>query len=82
MSQEDSLIDSIAKHIDLYFDMHDGHLPDSGIYKAIIQAVEKVLILKTLERVKFNRVKAARILGINRNTLSKKIEEYKILETS
>ncbi len=53
---------------------------EQGIYEIIIKKIEKPLIESTLEITKGNKKKAASILGINRNTLSKKIEELKINE--
>jgi len=50
----------------------------SKIYEQIIRKVEKPLIDAVLKRTNRNKKKAALILGINRNTLSKKIEELKI----
>ena len=48
------------------------------LYKSIIQAVEKPLIENTLERTFGNQLKAARILGINRNTIRSKIKKLGI----
>jgi len=51
---------------------------DIELYKSVIQAVEKPLIEKTLERTAGNQLKAARILGINRNTIRSKIRKLGI----
>ena len=51
---------------------------DKGIYELLIKDVEKFLIEAVLERTRGNKKRAARILGINRNTLSKRIEELGI----
>lgn len=48
------------------------------LYKSIIQAIEKPLIEHTLERTEGNQLKAARILGINRNTMRSKIKKLGI----
>ncbi|MGH7807687.1 MAG: helix-turn-helix domain-containing protein, partial [Thermodesulfobacteriota bacterium] len=50
----------------------------TGIYDIIIKKIEKPLIEATLEITKGNKKKAAAVLGINRNTLSKKMEELGI----
>jgi len=49
-----------------------------GIYDDIIRVVEKILIKSALERVGHVQIAAAQFLGINRNTLHKKIKELKI----
>lgn len=54
---------------------------NSDIYTQIIQEVEAPLIRGALEKANGNQLKAARILGINRNTLRKKIETLGIKKT-
>jgi two-component system nitrogen regulation response regulator GlnG len=49
-----------------------------GLYNIILTRVEAPLIKIVLERTGRNQSKAAKILGINRNTLKKKIDEYRI----
>ncbi len=51
---------------------------DGILYKSIIDAIEKPLIEHTLERTFGNQVKAAKILGINRNTIRSKIKKLGI----
>ncbi len=53
-------------------------VPSGGIYDMLIKKVEKPLIEATLEITKGNKKKAAAVLGINRNTLSKKMDELEI----
>ena len=48
------------------------------LYELIMERVERPLIELTLERTHGNQLKAAAILGINRNTLHKKITQLKI----
>lgn len=48
------------------------------LYKSVVEAVEKPLIEQTLERTEGNQLKAARILGINRNTMRTKIKKLGI----
>lgn len=50
----------------------------NGLYNIVIEQVEKPLIELALENYKGNQVKTAQLLGINRNTLKKKIDAYKI----
>lgn len=49
-----------------------------SIYKAVLAVVEKPLIEFVLERAEGNQLKAARILGINRNTIRSKIKKFGI----
>jgi len=49
-----------------------------GIFDDIIRVVEKILIKSALERVNYVQIAAAQFLGINRNTLRKKMKELKI----
>lgn len=48
------------------------------IHNDIVQSIEKKLIEIVLERTFGNKLKAAKMLGINRNTLHAKIEKYLI----
>jgi DNA-binding protein Fis len=48
------------------------------LYKSVLEAVEKPLLEQTLERCEGNQLKAARILGINRNTMRTKIKKLGI----
>ncbi len=49
-----------------------------GIYALLISECEKPIFTLALQETNGNQVKAARLLGVNRNTLRKKIEEFKI----
>jgi two-component system nitrogen regulation response regulator GlnG len=48
------------------------------IYKTVLEIIEKPLIEQSLARTEGNQLKAARILGINRNTMRVKIKKFKI----
>jgi len=50
----------------------------SVIYRTVVEAVEKPLIERALERTFGNQLKAAKILGIHRNTLKAKINKFGI----
>jgi two-component system nitrogen regulation response regulator GlnG len=53
-------------------------LPASGLYTRIVREVERPLIIHTLAATRGNQVKAAQVLGLNRNTLRKKIRDLEI----
>ena len=69
-----SLASSAQFHIDRYFDAHHGDLPPTGLYQRITEEVEKPLLAATLRATGGNQIKAAEILGLNRNTLRKKVK--------
>lgn len=51
---------------------------DGVLYKTVIASIEKQLIEQMLQRTEGNQLKAARILGINRNTIRTKIKRLGI----
>ena len=70
---------NVEAHLRQYFATHaSDDLPPSGLYGRILPLVEKPLIEMTLLATGGNQVKAAYVLGINRNTLRKKIAELNI----
>lgn len=77
--QNKTLQKNVEEHLRNYFAAHDdGSLPPSGLYYRILPLVEKPLIEMTLLATGGNQLKAAYVLGINRNTLRKKITEFGI----
>ena len=72
-----SLGEIVHQHLKHYFKSHSHGLPAAGLYDRVIGIVEKELIELTLEATRGNQIKAASVLGINRNTLRKKIGEIK-----
>ena len=62
-----SLGASVEKHLKQYFDSYKNSLPATGLYDRVIREVERPLIIKTLDLVRGNQLKAAELLGINRN---------------
>ncbi len=78
-NNKDTLSTAVEARLDKFFEMHDGDCPESGLYDRVMSEVEKVLIKKTLNHVNGVQIKASQILGINRNTLRKKIKDLKIL---
>lgn len=55
------------------------NIENSNLYDTVIQEVEKALISLVLSETKGNQLKTAKILGINRNTLSKRIKQYNLI---
>jgi Fis family transcriptional regulator len=63
--------------LDQYFKDLSGENPN-GVYDMVIQSVEKPLLLYIMNLAEGNQSKAADILGLNRNTLRKKLKLHKI----
>ncbi len=80
-SEGDKLSASVARHLRRYFDLHGGTLPPPGLYTRILREIELPLIEISLDATGGNQAKCADLLGINRNTLRKKITELDIRVT-
>ena len=79
VAQAATLEKNVEAHLRQYFAAHTGDdLPPPGLYDRILPLVEKPLLEMTLRATGGNQIKAAFILGINRNTLRKKIGELGI----
>jgi two-component system nitrogen regulation response regulator GlnG len=78
LAGERDLGDALARHLDAVFERRDGRLPAAGLHGRILREIERPLILKTLAATRGNQLKAAALLGLNRNTLRKKIRELDI----
>lgn len=68
----------VEDRLEAYFIAHAGSLPAVGLYDRVLREIERPLITLTLKATKGNQVKAAEVLGLNRNTLRKKIRELDI----
>ncbi len=77
----EKLGDSIAMHLRRYFDLHGDALPPDGLYARILHEMEHPLLQIALEATGGNQAKCAALLGINRNTLRKKITDLDIQVT-
>ncbi|MGB0671917.1 MAG: nitrogen regulation protein NR(I) [Rhodospirillales bacterium] len=69
---------TVANHLKAYFSAHGDSLPSAGLYDRVVKEVERPLIQLTLTATRGNQIKAAEVLGLNRNTLRKKIRELGI----
>ncbi len=76
--EAEKLSGSVARHLRRYFDLHGNMLPPPGLYARILREVEMPLIEIALEATGGNQAKCADLLGINRNTLRKKITDLDI----
>jgi two-component system, NtrC family, nitrogen regulation response regulator GlnG len=79
--ETEKLSASVARHLKRYFDLHSGQLPPAGVYQRILREIEMPLIEIALDATAGNQAKCADLLGINRNTLRKKISDLDIRVT-
>ena len=77
-SNDEGLGAAVERHINDYFVAHKGTMPAAGLYDRILREIERPLIVATLIATRGNQIKAAHVLGLNRNTLRKKIRELDI----
>jgi two-component system nitrogen regulation response regulator GlnG len=66
---------AVEHYLQRYFSKFPGDLPPPGLYQRILAEVEYPLVLSSLTATRGNQIKAAELLGVNRNTLRKKIRE-------
>lgn len=76
ISHECSLKEVVENYLRQFVKKHEGALPEGELYDLVIQQVEKPLIDVCLEICDNNQTKTAQLLGMNRNTLKKKIQLY------
>ena len=62
----------------LFQQQKEAEVELSGLYNVVLEQVERPLLELALRAFNGNQVKTAQMLGINRNTLKKKIDSYKI----
>jgi two-component system nitrogen regulation response regulator GlnG len=76
MVPENLTIGQAAEHyLQRYFSSFGGDLPPPGLYQRILTEVEYPLVLASMTATRGNQIKAAELLGLNRNTLRKKIRD-------
>ncbi|HEY8950864.1 MAG TPA: nitrogen regulation protein NR(I) [Rhizomicrobium sp.] len=73
--QAASLSTAIEHHLTQYFSEHGERLPPPGVYDRMLQELERPLISICLAATRGNQIRAAHLLGLNRNTLRKKIRD-------
>lgn len=74
----ESLGAAVEYHLSRYFEAHGDELPPAGLYDRILKEIEKPLVTLSLAATRGNQLRAADLLGLNRNTLRKKIRELDI----
>jgi two-component system, NtrC family, nitrogen regulation response regulator GlnG len=76
--EADNVSAALERHLSRYFGEFGSGLPPPGLYQRILREVEVPLISAALGATRGNQIKAAELLGLNRNTLRKKIRELDI----
>jgi two-component system nitrogen regulation response regulator GlnG len=70
-----SLSAAVERHLTKYFASHGDRLPPPGLYDRVLQEIERPLLSICLAATRGNQIRAAHLLGLNRNTLRKKIRD-------
>jgi two-component system nitrogen regulation response regulator GlnG len=76
--EEVDLSGSVERYLNAYFQAFGDALPPPGLYHRILREVEYPLIGAALAATRGNQIKAAELLGVNRNTLRKKIRDLDV----
>jgi len=77
VSRPNELGDAVRRSLERYFKDLDGETP-SGVYDMVLRIIEKPMIETILRQAEGNQTSAAEMLGINRNTLRKKMQQLRI----
>ncbi|MCE1237467.1 MAG: nitrogen regulation protein NR(I) [Hyphomicrobiales bacterium] len=75
---EEGISAAVERHLSTYFASFGDNLPPPGLYHRILREVEYPLISAALAATRGNQIKAAELLGVNRNTLRKKIRDLDV----
>ena len=75
---DDSLSGGVERYLTRYFSNFGDDLPPPGLYHRILREIEQPLLSAALAATRGNQIRAADLLGVNRNTLRKKIRDLDI----
>src|SRR6266511_64459 len=75
---EEGLSAAVERHLTSYFASFGDGLPPPGLYHRVLREIEQPLLSVTLAATRGNQIRAADLLGVNRNTLRKKIRDLEI----
>ncbi|NDV13632.1 MULTISPECIES: DNA-binding transcriptional regulator Fis [Crenobacter] len=78
MHEHDHISRSVKLAMEQYFRDLDGEAP-AAVYEMVLACVEKPLIEVVLTYTQGNQTRAAEVLGLNRNTLRKKMKTYDLI---
>ncbi|HET9903063.1 MAG TPA: nitrogen regulation protein NR(I) [Xanthobacteraceae bacterium] len=77
-TSDEPLVVMVERHLARYFAGFQGKLPPPGLYHRVLREVEQPLLSAALAATRGNQIRAAELLGVNRNTLRKKIRDLDI----
>ena len=77
-SENGDLSESVERYLSRYFSSFGNELPPPGLYDRVIRDVEKPLLSAALAATRGNQIRAAELLGLNRNTLRARIRDLNI----
>lgn len=78
MSKTTTIEQSVRESLQMYFRDLDGEIPDR-VYEMVVRMVERPMLEVVMNQADHNQSRAAEWLGLNRNTLRKKLVEHKLL---
>ena len=78
MADSEGLSDAVERHLAEYFSGFKDALPPPGLYHRILREIEGPLIGAALAATRGNQIRAAELLGVNRNTLRKKVRDLEL----
>ena len=73
-----SLESAVSRSLEKYFENLRGYEP-LPLYTMVISTVEKPLLIYAMKLARGNKCEAARLLGINRNTLHTKLKQHNLI---
>jgi two-component system nitrogen regulation response regulator GlnG len=74
-TESKGLAATVERHLRDYFAAHENALPSTGLYGRVLQEIERPLLAIALAECGGNQLRTAELLGLNRNTLRKKIRD-------
>ena len=77
-NRAESLGEAVERHLRGYFAAHRDGVPSAGLYDRVLREIERPLLQLSLAATRGNQIRAAELLGLNRNTLRKKLRELDI----
>ena len=77
-AEDEGIAAAVERHLAAYFAGFGDDLPPPGLYHRVLREIEYPLLSVTLAATRGNQIRAADLLGVNRNTLRKKIRDLDI----
>jgi len=72
-----TLAKQVKSAMEIYFQDLEGYTPND-LYRMVINEVEKPLLESVMKQVRGNQTRAAEMLGLNRSTLRKKLQQHNL----